>query len=337
MPRLLAVGLCIIVTLAALTVHRANAQEPPLVFAETGYAVAAPLQDLWSQGGVVLYGYPISPLISERSADDGRIRAVQYFERARFEIHLEGDHSVIRLGRLGVELLPPAPAHLTAPPSDDCRFFAATGQSLCGPFAQFWARHGGLSRFGYPLAPPQLVTGADGLVREVQYTERARFERVPGGQEVQLGLLGRERYAGAGVAAAPPVTTPLTPEEARVVELVNAARIAAGLAPLRLAAELHTAAQAHSWDMALTGTISHTGSDGRGPAERMRDAGYGWLRCGENIAVGQPTPEEAVAFWLNSPPHRANMLDPAMGEIGVGYVHQATGYGHYWTINLGVR
>lgn len=130
---------------------------------------------------------------------------------------------------------------------------------------------------------------------------------------------------------------PLPPEAARVIALVNAERAAAGLPALGAAPELAAAALAYSAEMAASGIIAHSGADGRGPAQRLLDAGYGWLRCGENLAVGQPTPEEAVAFWMGSPPHRANILDPLMTEVGAGYVRQPGGYGHYWTLELGAR
>ncbi|MCS7050724.1 MAG: terpene cyclase/mutase family protein, partial [Thermomicrobium sp.] len=74
-----------------------------------------------------------------------------------------------------------------------CLFFAATDQSLCGPFLETWQRLGGLPIFGYPLTRP-FFDPSRGTV--VQYTERARFElqRLPDGREtVTLGRLGAER------------------------------------------------------------------------------------------------------------------------------------------------
>jgi uncharacterized protein YkwD len=335
----LGVGFCTTVLglMCVLFIHPTDARSIHTYFSETGYTVDASILHFWRAGGVELYGYPISPLIMEQSLDDGLLRPVQYFERARFEVHHSAGGASIRLGRLGAEMLTTGAA---MPPvdnaSNDCLFFAPTAQSLCGPFAHFWATRGGLERFGYPLTPPHLLTASDGSVREVQYTERARLERLPSGQAIQLGLLGRERYR-ADAQAQPVVLPTHDPAIERMVELVNNERRAAGLAPLSIAPELMASAQEHSWGMALSGLISHTGSDGRGAAQRMRDAGYNWQRCGENIAVGQTTPEEAMAFWMNSPPHRANILDPGMREIGVGYVQQPTGYGHYWTLNLGER
>lgn len=335
----LGVGFCttVVALIAVLFVHPTDARPLQVHFSETGYAVDAAIFPFWRAGGVELYGYPISPLIMEQSLDDGIVRPVQYFERARFEVHSSDNGTSVQLGRLGAEItalgadMPPASNTL-----GECRFFAPTNQSLCGPYAAFWAARGGLERFGYPLTPPHLLTAPDGSIREVQYTERARLERLPDGQGIQLGLLGRERYH-TDAHAEPIVLAPPDPAIERMAELVNNERRAAGLAPLTIAPELMAAAQEQSWDMALSGLISHAGSDGRGAAQRMRDAGYNWQRCGENIAVGQTTPDEAMAFWMNSPPHRANILDPGMRELGVGYVRRSAGFGHYWTLNLGER
>ncbi len=335
----LGVGFCttVLALMGVLFVHRTDAHPVQMRFSETGYTVDASILPFWRAGGVELYGYPISPLILEQSSDDGLLRPVQYFERARFEVHHSDSGPSVKLGRLGAEILTTGvELPLVDSPNSDCLFFAPTAQSLCGPFAHFWATRGGLERFGYPLTPPHLLTTADGSVREVQYTERARLERLPNEHGIQLGLLGRERYR-ADHQAQPVVLPTVDPAIARMVALVNNERRAAGLVPLSIAPELMAAAQEHSWDMALSGLISHTGSDGRGAAQRMRDSGYPWRRCGENIAVGQTTPEEALAFWMNSPPHRANMLDPGMRELGVGHVQQSTGHGHYWTLNLGER
>lgn len=236
---------------------------------------------------------------------------------------------------------------LPAEAQSQSRFFPETGHTVREPFLSFWQR-GGVELFGYPLTEELTEQRPeDGRTYTVQYFERARLERDPASGRITLGLLGREVMAARGVEpVAPPEAAPqatsqiensLPYEAARVVKLVNTERAAVGLPPLTVAPELTTAAAAYSAEMASSGLISHTGADGRGPAQRLLDAGYRWLRCGENLAVGQPTPEEAVAFWMGSPPHRANILDPQMREIGAGYVWQPGGYGHYWTITLGVR
>ncbi|MDJ0985798.1 MAG: CAP domain-containing protein [Desulfobacterales bacterium] len=123
-----------------------------------------------------------------------------------------------------------------------------------------------------------------------------------------------------------------------VIDLVNIERDAEGLPPLSYDASLATAAQGHSEDMGLQNYFSHTGLDGRTACVRITDAGYTWNYCGENIAAGQPTPEDVIDTWMASPGHRANILNPNFCDIGVGYAYVASSnYGHYWTQNFGRR
>jgi uncharacterized protein YkwD len=126
----------------------------------------------------------------------------------------------------------------------------------------------------------------------------------------------------------------------RVVSLTNAFRQQFGLQPLTLNAKLTTAAQIHSQNMAMQDFFSHTGVDGTQPWDRMTAAGYRWSQAAENIAAGQQTPEAVVDAWINSPGHRANILNANLREIGVGYYELAndTGsvnYGRYWTQDFG--
>lgn len=125
----------------------------------------------------------------------------------------------------------------------------------------------------------------------------------------------------------------------RIVELTNQERSKYGLAPLSIDPALNASAQAHSQDMADHNYFSHTGLDGSEAGQRMAAAGYSPLWAyGENIAAGQPSPEEAFNAWMNSEGHRANILSPYFCDIGVGYAFNAgTTYGHYWTQHLACR
>ena len=87
-----------------------------------------------------------------------------------------------------------------------------------------------------------------------------------------------------------------------MIDLVNVERAAEGLPPLSVDASLASAARAHSEDMGLQDYFSHTGLDGRSPADRIADAGYAWNYMGENIAAGQPTPEDVIDSWMASEP-----------------------------------
>lgn len=124
---------------------------------------------------------------------------------------------------------------------------------------------------------------------------------------------------------------------ARELELTNAARLAAGLAPLVLSPELSGAAQSYSQVLASGSCFEHTCGAVPDFAQRIGQAGYAdWSALAENIAAGYPTPEAVVTGWLASPGHRANILSPKYSEIGVGVVNGGA-YGTYWTQEFGAR
>lgn len=134
-----------------------------------------------------------------------------------------------------------------------------------------------------------------------------------------------------------PTSTPTSSDYAtRVVQLVNQERARAGCAPLAIHSALMRAALEHSTDMALNDFLSHTGSDGSQPWDRMTRAGYNWSQAAENIAAGYSSPESVVQGWMGSPGHRNNILNCSLRDTGVGYYYlaQDTGtvnYHHYWT------
>jgi uncharacterized protein YkwD len=126
----------------------------------------------------------------------------------------------------------------------------------------------------------------------------------------------------------------------QVLSLTNQFRTANGVAPLRLNLELDSAALAHSQDMALQDYFDHNGISGSTPISRMNQAGYSALYYGENIAAGYDTPQEVVQGWINSPEHRANLLNVSFTDVGIGYYYliDDTGinnYYSYWTQNFG--
>ncbi len=122
----------------------------------------------------------------------------------------------------------------------------------------------------------------------------------------------------------------------RVLELTNEFRAQNNLPGLTLNAELNATAQNHSADMANKDYFSHTGKNGSKPWDRAKLIGYEARAMGENIAAGQTTPEQVVQGWINSPGHRANLLNASFTELGVGYYFLAndtgsTNYNTYWT------
>ncbi|MGW6473542.1 sigma-70 family RNA polymerase sigma factor [Streptomyces nigra] len=121
----------------------------------------------------------------------------------------------------------------------------------------------------------------------------------------------------------------------QVVALVNKERAAAGCGPLAEDSLLDKSAQTHSADMAARDFFDHTNPDGADPGQRITAAGYRWSTYGENIAMGQQTPEAVMESWMNSPGHRANILNCSFKDIGVG-VHEGPG-GPWWTQNFGAK
>jgi uncharacterized YkwD family protein len=119
-----------------------------------------------------------------------------------------------------------------------------------------------------------------------------------------------------------------------VVRLTNVERAANGCGALSIDATLTKVAQAHSQDMADHDYFSHDSQDGRSPFDRMTAAGYSYSTAAENIAAGQATPADVVEGWMNSEGHRANILNCAYTEIGVGYAKGGS-YGTYWTQDFG--
>jgi len=128
--------------------------------------------------------------------------------------------------------------------------------------------------------------------------------------------------------------------EEELLDLLNQTRVQAGLDPLSSDPLLTNAAENHSESMAADDFFSHTGADNSSPFERMQLEGYQFRAAGENLAAGYSTPESVLEAWMNSPGHRANILNSNFTEIGVGYDYLAndTGsvnYGHYWTLDFG--
>ena len=110
--------------------------------------------------------------------------------------------------------------------------------------------------------------------------------------------------------------------------LINRQRAAHRLAPLRYNAALGRAARGHSVDMVVHGYFSHASRDGGSPFARIYQSGYvspsHACALGENIAAGMGTlgtPAAIVHAWMNSPLHRANILDSDYRDTAVGVAY----------------
>ena len=105
--------------------------------------------------------------------------------------------------------------------------------------------------------------------------------------------------------------------EAEMLKLVNIERTKRGLKPVVADPQLTPVARAHSQDMFSRGYFSHYTPEGRDPFDRMRSAGIKYYSAGENLALGQ-TLKICHQGLMNSPGHRANILNPSYGRLGIG-------------------
>lgn len=105
--------------------------------------------------------------------------------------------------------------------------------------------------------------------------------------------------------------------EIEMLKMVNEERKKHGLNPLKADPELTRVARAHSNDMFVKGYFAHESPGGKSPFDRMREANVKFNTAGENLALAQ-TLEIAHINLMNSPGHRANILHPSFGRLGIG-------------------
>lgn len=157
-----------------------------------------------------------------------------------------------------------------------------------------------------------------------------------------------ESIAPIASAAAPSTTTTTLPANSPslwivdMLRMVNLERKAAGLGLVVECPALNQSALAHSQDMYARDFFSHTNPDDESPSDRIRLTGYlirskSW-RTGENIAMGFVDVVSVMAGWMNSPGHRANILNSKFTHLGFGIQSLGTGSnydGYIWTQNFG--
>lgn len=214
-----------------------GAQSNERCFQETGFCIYGRIREFWEQnGGLPVFGFPIGP--QQEETIEGKKFQVQRFERNRLEIHPENARPYdVLLGRLGADRLAQLGKDWQTYPKGGqqpgCRYFPETGQSVCGEILKAWRANGleidgrkgkteseNLALFGLPISPLVVEKMADGVERQVQWFERARFELHPENQppyNVLLGLLGNEirDHKGGGTPGGPP---PLPPAQNAAVD-----------------------------------------------------------------------------------------------------------------------
>ncbi len=122
----------------------------------------------------------------------------------------------------------------------------------------------------------------------------------------------------------------------RARDIINQYRKDKGLKPLKLDAELTEAAKAHSRDLAKWDRISHYGSDGSNPWDRVKRAGFKARLAAENVGTGQVDFSEVMRGWKESPGHNKNLLLGDATHMGIALVQDPrTEFKSFWTLVIG--
>ncbi len=159
---------------------------------------------------------------------------------------------------------------------------------------------------------------------------------------VEVAALGNDNAPKGSFEKAPTgalsdrnyTNTTLNPENAR--KLINAYRKSKGLQPLQLNATLTKAAKMHSRDLAKWDRISHYGSDGSNPWDRVKRSGYKPRLAAENVGTGQVNFEEVMRGWKASNGHNKNLLLSDASQMGIALVQDPkTEFKSFWTLVIG--
>lgn len=171
----------------------ANCQE----FDVTNHSICDEFLAFWNaNGGLPVFGYPLTDAVQEKNPDTGQTLLVQYFERQRFELHPENKGTVytVLFGRLGAQILDMQGRDWRSFPKaspDADHYFDLTGHAIGPMFWNYWSSHGldlgdagisfreSLMLFGYPLSEPMVELNLDGDTVLTQWFERAVFEYHP--------------------------------------------------------------------------------------------------------------------------------------------------------------
>ncbi len=329
-------------------------------FGATSRTVRGDFLKVFNRYGLQTIGYPLS----DEQQENGL--AVQYFERVRMERHPELNTKGygVLMTRLGYTLskqqqpfADAAPANLSQQPST--MLVKTTNHILSEPFLSFWKTRGGVELFGYPISEPM---NQDGMY--VQWFERARFEYHPElankGQAVQLSHLGKTAYEKAGIHTAPVTAAPvagdqqpvavqankvpsdqakqpgLSEMESYILKSVNEQRAAAGLGAVKLNSVLIDLARSRSNDMATRNYFSHTTPEGVNFLAMLNSRGFSYKFAGEILARNNYSDDQAASVamtsYLNSPPHKAIIMDGQYTIVGVGYAKSSQEAMHYFTV-----
>jgi len=133
-----------------------------------------------------------------------------------------------------------------------------------------------------------------------------------------LLILTTPKYSSAEVSSAP-IKSPIA--TSTIISLTNKDRETLGLKTLINNPTLEKAAQLKAEDMAKNGYFAHTSPEGKNPWYWFKKVGYLFSYAGENLAVKFSTAEDVERGWMNSPTHKANIVNKNYSEVGIGIAY----------------
>lgn len=189
-----------------------------------------------------------------------------------------------------------------------------------------------------------LISGAENVEEALDTIRQRHCATLLGTRFSAIGVLRQgDNWQIVLAQPIPPLILAEWPSIGRtILEAVNLARASGrscgerwypAASPLSWNDQLGDTALAHSQDMAAQKYFAHRAKDGSLVGERALRSGYRWKVVAENIAAGQTTPAEAMAAWLSSPGHCANIMQPTLREMGSAYAVRTDRrpYRVYWT------
>ena len=165
-----------------------------------------------------------------------------------------------------------------------------------------------------------------GSVKTASLSDRGQGDKAPSGtfDKAPKGALGDRNYAD----------TKLDVEQAKL--LINAYRKQHNLKPVELNPQLTSAAKDHARDLAKWDRISHYGSDGSNPWDRVKRSGYNPRVAAENVSTGQASVDEVFKGWRESEGHNKNLLLPDATQMGIALVRDPkTEFKTFWALVMG--
>jgi uncharacterized protein YkwD len=184
-----------------------------------------------------------------------------------------------------------------------------------------------------PTATPSVSKSAGPSVSASVVPPRSTLTTVRPSTQPTSSIKRRPRVSTPATSTPASDGTASSSVTAEVIRLVNIERQKAGCSGLSGESRLEAAAQKHSELQAAQNSMSHQLPGEASMGDRVTAEGYRWRGVAENVAAGYTSPASVMNGWMNSPGHKANILNCAYTEIGVGLAKSSSGT-QYWTQNF---